>query len=91
MPRWWQKDSHMALSATHRFLVEANRLAGPDFYFRGQAVAAALGYSEEETEMAMRSLDHRKLLIRLTDGQARLRASGRTLARMLEARAAADA
>ena len=46
----------MGLSVTQRFLCEACRLAGTQDYFRWGDVGAALGYSDAQSEIAMRSL-----------------------------------
>ena len=68
------------MSATQRFLVEASRAAGTGCYFRWQAVGSSLGISAAESERTMRSLDERKLVILLLDGDARLLDAGRRLA-----------
>ena len=76
----------MQLSVAQRFLVEATRATGPDEYFRWHAVAATLGYSEAEARQAMQSLDDRKLVILLLEGNARLLDAGRQMGAKLEAR-----
>jgi len=48
------------------------------------AVAAALGYTDDQSIRALNSLDQRKLLILLVEGNARLLAAGRRLAQQLE-------
>jgi hypothetical protein len=73
----------MGLSSSQRFLVSACRSAGPGEYFRWQQVGADLGYSESETHEAVRSLDQRKLLILLVEGNARVLDAGRALAERL--------
>lgn len=74
----------MGLSSSLRFLREANRIAGAGDYFRWTAVGAALGYSDDKSIRAVKSLDERKLLILLVEGQARLLGAGRRLAAELE-------
>jgi hypothetical protein len=73
----------MGLSSAHRFLCEANRAAGTGEYFRWQAVGAALGYTDDQSIRALNSLDDRKLLILLVEGNARLLGAGRRLAHEL--------
>jgi Mn-dependent DtxR family transcriptional regulator len=75
----------MALSPTNRFLREAYRIAGPADYFRWADVARALGYSDDKSIRALQSLDQRKLLIVLVEGNARLLRAGRELAARLDA------
>jgi len=72
------------MSTTQRFLVEANRLAGGSDYFRWRAVGTSLGFSESEADQAMRSLNDRKLVILLLEGDARILAAGRRLALQLD-------
>jgi hypothetical protein len=74
----------MGLSSSHRFLREANRAAGAGDYFRWPAVGAALGYTDDQSIRALSSLDERKLLILLVEGNARLLGAGRRLAQELE-------
>jgi len=74
----------MGLSSAHRFLREASRAAGAGDYFRWQAVGAALGYTDDQSIRAVNSLDERKLLILLVEGNARLLGAGRRLAQELE-------
>ena len=76
----------MGLSSTHRFLCEAHRVAGAGDYFRWTQVGASLGYSDDQSIRALKSLDERKLLILLVEGHARLLAAGRRLATQLDAR-----
>ena len=73
------------MSTTQKFLVEANRVAGGSDYFRWRAVGTNLGYSESESDQAMRSLNDRKLVILLLEGDARILAAGRKLALRLDA------
>jgi hypothetical protein len=77
----------MGLSVTQTFLVGACRAAGPEQYFRWREVGAGLGYSAEQSEHAVRSLDERGLLVLLTEGNARLCAAGAALATQLETKA----
>ena len=60
--------------------MEASRAAGPGNYFRWQSVGSALGFSAAQSEQTMRSLDERKLVILLLDGDARLLEAGRRIA-----------
>src|SRR5688500_2565543 len=80
----------MGLSATQAFLVGAYRAAGPEQYFRWRDVGTGLGYSGEQSEHAVKSLDERGLLVLLTEGNARLCASGAALASQLERKALAS-
>lgn len=73
----------MSLSVTQQFLVEATHAAGSTDYFRWKNVGKTLGFSEAESDRAVRSLDERKLLIVLAEGEARLLDSGRQLAARL--------
>ena len=68
------------MSSTQRFLMEASRAAGSGSYFRWQAVGSALGFSAAQSEQTMRSLDERRLVILLLDGDARLLDAGRRIA-----------
>ena len=77
----------MGLSVTQAFLLGAYRAAGPEQYFRWREVGAGLGYSGEQSEHAVRSLDERGLLVLLAEGNARLCATGAALASHLEAKA----
>ena len=77
----------MGLSVTQAFLVGAGRAAGPEQYFRWRDVGAGLGYSGEQSEHAVRSLDERGLIVLLTEGNARLCATGAALASQLETKA----
>jgi len=81
----------MGLSTAQKFLVEANRSTGTGEYFRWRTVGTTLGYSEEESHRAVRSLDERKLLILLNDGNARMLVSGRQLAARLLAKPSGEA
>lgn len=74
----------MGLSATQQFLLGAHRAAAAEDYFRWHAVGATLGYSEAQSRAALQSLNERKLVILLTDGNARLLDAGRQLAIQLE-------
>jgi hypothetical protein len=79
----------MGLSTTRRFLVEATRTAAGD-YFRWRQVGVALGHSEAEAGRLIQSLNDRKLIILLRDGDARLLTAGRDLARQLEAKSSSS-
>jgi hypothetical protein len=74
----------MGLSATQRFLVEANLSANAEGYFASHAVGAAIGYTALESDSAVRSLSERKMVIGLDHGQARLLAAGREMALQLK-------
>ena len=76
----------MGLSATQRFLVEADRAAGTGDLFRCSAVGDALGYTPAQADGAARALGERKLVILLHGGEARLLAAGRRSAAELAAR-----
>jgi hypothetical protein len=78
----------MGLSSTQCFLREAHRAAGPGDYFRWAAVGRTLGYPDDRSIRALKSLEERKLLILLVEGNARLLQAGRRLAVELEARQA---
>lgn len=79
----------MGLSATQAFLVGAYRAAGPEQYFRWRDVGTGLGYSGEQSEHAVKSLDERGLVVMMTEGNARLCASGAAMASQLEKKALA--
>ena len=81
----------MGLSTSQQFLVQAHRAAGSGDYFRWRAVGVAVGLSDAESDQAVRSLDARRLLVLLSEGEARLLAAGRDLARRLEAKSLAAA
>src|SRR4051812_11434837 len=90
-PQPRRKDRDMGLSTTQHFLVEAIRAAGAGDYFRWHQVGAALGHSEAESGRLVQSLNDRKLLILLREGDARLLTAGRDLGRRLAAKSAAAA
>jgi len=77
----------MGLSATQRFLVKANLSTGTGEYFRWQNVGHSLGFTDAEADVAVRSLDQRKLAILLQNGDARILAAGRAMASRLESKA----
>lgn len=74
----------MGMSATQEFLVLAARLAGTSDYFRWGEVGAAMGYTPQQADALVMSLDARKLLIRLQDGAARILEAGRETAARLD-------
>jgi len=73
----------MAVSERHRFLLAAAEATGAGDYFHWQRVGDALGWTDTDARQAMKSLENQSLVIALQDGQARLLASGRTLATKL--------
>ena len=77
----------MGMSAAQQFLVEATRSAGRTDYFRWQSVGLAIGFSPAQSDNALKSLGERKLIILLSEGNARLLDAGRQLAARLEAKA----
>ncbi len=76
----------MGMSNSQRYLVAASLATGAGDYFHCRQVGQTLGYSDAETNAALQSLDDRKLLILLVEGNARLLATGRALASRLETR-----
>jgi hypothetical protein len=76
----------MGLNFSQQFLVEAARAAGSGDYFRWEAVGISLGLSPSESDQAVRSLNDRKLVILLLEGDARLLEACRQLATRLAAR-----
>lgn len=74
----------MGLSASQEFMVLACRLAGAGDYFRWQEVGTSMGYTPQQTDELVSSLDQRKLLIRLQDGAARMLAKGKELASRMD-------
>ncbi|HEY7115508.1 MAG TPA: hypothetical protein VH475_02920 [Tepidisphaeraceae bacterium] len=79
----------MGQSATQRFLCAAHRATGAGDYFRWETVGTALGFADGDSRRAVESLDQRKLVILLREGNARMLPAGRQLAVELEFRAAA--
>ena len=77
----------MGLSTSQRFLIEAGRVAGPEDYFRWREIGDTLGYTEAESSTAARSLCERKLLVILSDGDARLLPAGRERVEQLRTKA----
>jgi hypothetical protein len=74
----------MGLSASQRFLVEANRAAGAGDCCRWRGVGDTLGYSNAQAGEAVQSLGERRLLVPLADGEVRISPAGRVLAEKLE-------
>lgn len=68
------------MSAAQQFLLEAARAAGAGGYFRWNAVGLAVGLTASQSHQAMRSLNDRKLVLLLLEGDARLLDAGRVLA-----------
>jgi hypothetical protein len=72
------------MSSTQRFLVAAYQAVGAGEYFRWGPVGERLGYTEERAGELVRSLDERKLVILLLEGNARLLTAGREVAMRLD-------
>ena len=76
----------MALSSTQRFLLQACKEAGMDSYFRWSSVGNSLGMSAPESQQVVISLDQRKLIRVLSDGNARLLDAGKRMGAGLDAK-----
>lgn len=74
----------MALSVTQQFLVQACRDANTEFYFRWHGVGTSIGLSEAQAQHAVQTLDERKLIRKLSNGDARILDAGKRMGASLE-------